>query len=218
MQIFSPSKHTQSLQSNLKCSKWAENIHNHCNLTWCSEWAENIHNYCNLTWCSEWAENIHNYCNLSWCSEWAENIRGMSIQYTPILLYRDDSCIGDFTYHVNIHSQRHLAIVYLRNISKQILNSHLQQKLCKMSNIVKIKFIYIGLACRKQYSAHYGYPCPIKYPSSTSKMLRFHYFRVRVCCPDVRGHAAIFGHVTSIYGKFSQYAKVWDEISVSNNN
>ena len=138
--------------------------------------------------------------------------------YTPILLYRDDSCIGDFTYHVNIHSQRHLVIVYVRNISIQISNSQPQQKFCKMLNIVTIKFMYLQMACRKQYSAYYGYPCPIKYPSSTSKIHRFHYFRVRVCHPDVRGHAAIFGHNTSVYGKFSQFAKVWDEISVSNNN
>ena len=26
---------------------------------------------------------------------------------------------------------------------------------------------------------------------------------------------AIFGHVTYVYGKFSQYAKIWDVISVS---
>ena len=137
---------------------------------------------------------------------------------TPILLYRDDSCIGDFTYHVNIHSQRHLAIVYVRNISIQISNSQLQQKFCKMSNIVTIRFIYLQMACRKQYHAYYGYPRPIKYPSSTSKILLFHYFQVWVCRSDVRGHAAIFGHFTSVYGKFSQYAKVWDEISASNNN
>ena len=142
----------------------------------------------------------------------------LNSMYTPILLYRDDSCIGYFTYHVNIHSQRHLVIVYVRNILIQISNPQLQQKLCKMSNIVTIKFIYFQLACRKQYSAYYGYPCPIKYTFSTSKILRFYYFRARVCRSDVRGHAAIFGHVTSVYGKFSQYPKVWEEISVSNNN
>ena len=150
---------------------------------------------------------------------WCRGVSKLSFFiYTPILLYRDDSCIGDFTYHVNIQSQRHLVIVYVRNISIHISNSQLQQKKCKMSNIVTIKFIYLQMACRKQYSAYYGYPRPIKYPSSSSKNLCFHYFGVRVCRPDFRGHAAIFGHVTSVYGKFSQYAKVWDEISVSNNN
>ena len=81
--------------------------------------------------------------------------------YTPTLLYRGDSCIGDFTYHVNFQSQRHLAIVYVQNISRQISNSHLQQKFCKMSSIVTIRFMHLQMACRKQYSAYYGYPRPI---------------------------------------------------------
>ena len=93
--------------------------------------------------------------------------------YTPILLYRDDSCIGDFTHHVNIHSQRHLAIVNIRDISIQISNSQLQQKFCKMSNIVTIRFIYLQMACRKQYSAYYGYPCPINTPPVLLKSFAF---------------------------------------------
>ena len=75
------------------------------------------------------------------------------VEYTPILLYRGDSCIGDFTYYVNFHSQRHLAIVYIQNISRQISNLQLQQKICKMLSIVTIKFIHLQMACRKQYSA-----------------------------------------------------------------
>ena len=99
---------------------------------------------------------------------WKNAVNSLLICYTGFLLYREHSCIGDFTYHVNIHSQRHLAIVYVRNISIQISNSQLQQKFCKMSNIVTIKCIYLQMACRKQYSAYHGYPRPIKYPSSTS--------------------------------------------------
>ena len=75
------------------------------------------------------------------------------IRLTPILLYRGDSCIGDFTYYVNFHSQRHLAVAYVRNISRQLSNSQLQQKICKMSSIVTIKFIHLQMACREQYSA-----------------------------------------------------------------
>ena len=44
------------------------------------------------------------------------------VSYTPILLYLDDSCTVEFTYHVNFHAQRQIAIVYVSSKS-QTLNS-----------------------------------------------------------------------------------------------
>lgn len=71
-----------------------------------------------------------------------------------------------------------------------------------------IKQSLLPLIMQKQYSAQNGQPLPMKYTSSTSKILCFYIFRVGICHLLLRVDGPMFCHAISFNGKFSQYAKL----------
>ena len=87
---------------------------------------------------------------------------------------------------------------YLR--SRQMSNSHFQQKLCKISRILVSKFITLQKSCRKRVFAQTGYTLPIKCPLSTSNIHCFCFLETAICRLDVRDHVPLLGHVISLYG------------------
>ena len=66
---------------------------------------------------------------------------------------------------------------YLR--SRQMSNSHFQQKLCKISRILVSKFITLQNSCRKRVFAQTGYTLPIKCLLSTPNIHSFYFFKLQ---------------------------------------
>ena len=87
---------------------------------------------------------------------------------------------------------------YLR--SRQMSNSHFQQKLCKISRILVSKFITLQKSCRKRDFAQTGYTLPIKCLLSTSNIHCFYFLQTAICRLNVRDHVPLPGHVISLYG------------------
>ena len=87
---------------------------------------------------------------------------------------------------------------YLR--SRQMSNSHFQQKLCKISRILVSKFITLQNSCRKRVFAQTGYTLPIRCLLSTSNIHCFYFLQTAICHLNVRDHVPLLGQVISLYG------------------